>query len=412
MASTPAEPEPAIPTLEDVERAAARIADDIVRTPTLRSRTLSAITGADIVVKFENLQFTGSFKDRGAANHIRTLDRAERERGLVALSAGNHAQGVAHIAGRLGLEATIVMPRTAPYTKVANTRALGAEVVQSGATLAEARVEAERLRHAEGRHVVPPYDDPRVVAGQGTVALELLADAPDLDVLVVPVGGGGLISGIALVARALRPDIEIVGVQVEAYAPVAATFGHRSASGPSSDTLADGIAVKEPGRLTMRMIAELVDDVVIVSEAATERAIALYLEIEKTVAEGAGAVGLAAVLEDRDRFAGRRVGLVLSGGNIDTRVLASVLMRSLVRTHRISTLRVAIGDVPGQLAPVVTAVADAGANIIEVDHRRFFDPISARTTTVELVIETRDGRHRDEVLAAIRALGAPVELIG
>ena len=396
---------------EAIEEAAARIADDIVRTPTRLSRTLSAITGAEIFVKFENLQFTGSFKDRGAANHLRSLADDERGRGLVALSAGNHAQGVAHMAARLGLEATIVMPATAPFTKVANTRALGAEVVQHGATLADARAELDRLRSTGGLHVVPPYDDPNVIAGQGTAGLELLDDVGDLDTIVVPVGGGGLIAGISVVAKARRPDIEVIGVQVEAFGPVAARFGSQPPPGAGTDTLADGIAVKYPGELTLPIITDLVDDVVLVSEEVVERSIALFLEIEKTVAEGAGAVGLAAVLADPDRFAGRRVGLVLSGGNIDTRVLASVLMRGLVRTGRISAIRVGIGDVPGQLAPIVAAVAEAGANLVEVDHRRLFDPISVRTTNVDLVIETRDDRHRGDVVAAIEALGHEVQLV-
>ncbi len=396
--------------LDDVVRAAERIADDVVRTPTVHSRTLSAIVGGEVFLKFENLQFTGSFKDRGAANHLRSLAAENRSSGLAALSAGNHAQGVAHIAGRLGLEATIVMPATAPFTKVVNTRALGARVVQAGSTLAEARAELDELCRTDGLRPVPPFDDPDVIAGQGTAAVEMLDDVADLDALVVPVGGGGLLAGMATVARARRPDIELIGVQVESCGPVAELFGHRPTGGVPTDTLADGIAVKHPGRLTVPIIRERVDDVVLVSEEQTERAIALYLEIEKTVAEGAGAVALAAVLADPPRFAGRRVGVVLSGGNIDARVLASVLMRGLVRTDRVSTLRVEIGDVPGQLAPVLAVVADAGANLIEVDHRRLFDPISARSTKVDLVIETRDGHHRQEVVDAIVALGRVVEI--
>lgn len=396
---------------DDVAGAAERIEDDVVRTPTLHSRTLSSIVGGEVHVKFENLQFTGSFKDRGAANHLRSLPAGEHDRGLIALSAGNHAQGVAYLADRLGLAATIVMPATAPFTKVVNTRALGARVVQHGATLAEAREELGRLVEAEGLRPVPPFDDPHIIAGQGTVGLELLDDAGDLDVVVVPVGGGGLIAGVSTAIKARRPETEVVGVQVEACGPVAARFGHHQPADSAGDTLADGIAVKYPGTLTVPIIDQRVDDVVLVTEEEVERAIALYLEIEKTVAEGAGAVSLAAVLADPDRFAGRRVGLVLSGGNIDSRVLASVLMRGLARTERISTLRVEIGDVPGQLAPVVAAVADAGANIIEVDHRRLFDPITARTTNVDLVIETRDGQHRAEVMAAVKALGRNVDLV-
>lgn len=397
---------------DDVARAAAAIDGHVVRTPTIHSTTLSSIAGGEVYVKLENLQFTGSFKDRGAANHLLALTDEQRANGLVALSAGNHAQGVAHMADRLGLSATIVMPETAPFTKVVNTRALGARVLQHGATLADARLELERLRSTEGLWSVPPYDDPAIIAGQGTVAVEMLADVADLDVLVVPVGGGGLVSGVATVAKGHRPDLQVIGVQVEAYGPVAARFGHHPASQPPPDTLADGIAVKHPGQLTQAIIDDRVDDVVLVSEVQIERAIALYLEIEKTVAEGAGAASLAAVLAHPERFSGRRIGLVLSGGNIDTRVLASVLMRGLVRTDRVSTLRVAIGDVPGQLAPIVAAVAEAGANVIEVDHRRLFDPISARSTNVDLVVETRDAHHRDEVIDALLALGRAVEVIG
>ena len=400
-------------TAADVRRAVDTIAADVVRTPLVRSTVLSALTGAEVWVKQENLQFTGSFKDRGAANHLRSLSADERARGVIAVSAGNHAQGVAYHAGRLGIEATIVMPRSAPFTKVVNTEALGAKVVQEGATLAEAVSRMEQLRQERGLRFVPPYDDEAVIAGQGTVALEMLADQPDLDVIIAPVGGGGLVSGIALAARDVDPSIEIVGVQVAAYPAVADLKAGRPVSPPSErvDTLADGIAVKAPGELTAPIIVDLVDDVVVVSEQATERAIATFLEIEKTVAEGAGAVALAALFEHGPRFAGRRVGLVLSGGNIDTRVLASVLMRALARTGRVSTLRVTLLDLPGQLAPVVAALGEAGANIIEVDHRRLFDPISARSTNIDIVIEARDRNHRDQVVAAVKAVGNPVELV-
>lgn len=398
-------------TAADVRRAAEVVGPDIVRTPTSHSRTLSAMSGAEVVIKFENLQFTGSFKDRGSAYHLRSLSEADRQRGIIALSAGNHAQGVAYHAGRMGLEATIVMPASAPFNKVANTRVLGADVVQHGATFTEAREKLEELQAEHGYTYVPPYDDPAVIAGQGTVALELLADRPDVDVLLIPIGGGGLISGMAIASKAISPDVEVVGVQIESYAPVAAAFHGRPPPAVGGDTIADGIAVKGLGELTFPIIEELVDDVVVVSEDRTEQAISLYLEIEKTVAEGAGAVPLAALLDHRERFAGRRVGLVLSGGNIDSRVLASVLMRAMVRTERISTLRMEIGDLPGQLAPIVNAVADAGANIVEIDHRRLFDPISARRAKVDLVIETRDGVHRDAVIDALETLGHRVEIL-
>ena len=396
---------------DDVQRAAAAIAADVVRTPTAFSRTLSTITGAQIHIKFENLQFTGSFKDRGAANHLRALGDDIRRRGVIALSAGNHAQGVAHHAARLGIAATVVMPASAPFTKVSNTTALGASVVQEGATLADASAALDRLRAEQGLHYVPPYDDAQIIAGQGTLALEMLADVPGLEVLLVPVGGGGLLAGVAIAARAIRPDIEIIGVQVAAYPEAVSRFRGAVVHMEPVQTVADGIAVKAPGELTMPLIRDLVDDMVVVSEANTERAIALYAEIEKTVAEGAGAVPLAAVLADPARFAGRAVGLVLSGGNIDTRLLASVLVRGLVRTERVSVLRVGVADLPGQLAPVVDAVADEGANILEIEHRRTIDALSARSANIDLTIETRDGAHRDAVVAAIRALGQTVAII-
>jgi len=400
-------------TLSAIERAAEVIADDVVRTPIGHSKTLSAMIGAgcEVWVKFENLQFTGAFKDRGSANPLRSLSAAERERGIIALSAGNHAQGVAYHAGRLGLRATIVMPASAPFNKVVNTRALGADVVQYGASFDDAQTKLDELQRQHGYTYIPPYDDPAVIAGQGTIALEMLTDEPDLEVLVVPIGGGGLISGMAIAAKGIKPEIEVVGVQVASYAAVAAALRNEPAPVGGVETVADGIAVTALGELTFPLIKEYVDDVLVVSEEATEQAISLFLEIEKTVAEGAGAVPLAALLEHRERFAGRRVGLVLSGGNIDVRILASVLMRGMVRTGRISTLRLEIGDLPGQLAPIVNTLAEVGANIVEIDHRRLFDPISARTTTVDVVIETRDPSHREAVVDALEALGQRVEVL-
>ncbi len=398
-------------TVDDVRRAAEVIADDVVETPMRRSVTLSAMVGAEVWVKFENLQFTGSFKDRGSAFHLRSLPTGERERGLIALSAGNHAQGVAYHAGRLGLRATIVMPGSAPFTKVVNTKALGAEVVQHGTTFAEAREKLDELIAIHGYRYVPPYDDEAVIAGQGTIALEMLAAVPDLDVLLVPVGGGGLIAGMAVAATAIRPGIELVGVEVHGFDAASAALGGRPPPPGGVDTLADGIAVTGLGELTRPVIERHVDDVLVVSEESVERAIALFLEIEKTVAEGAGAVGLAALLEHGDRFAGRRVGLVLTGGNIDVRVLASVLMRGMVRTDRISSLRLEVRDLPGQLAPIVSALAESGANIIEIDHRRLFDPISARSTNVDVVIETRDAGHRAAVVATLEAMGHRVDTL-
>ena len=396
---------------DDVGEAAERIAGDVVRTPAAESRTLSALTGLDVVVKFENLQFTASFKDRGAANKLRQLTDAERNIGVLAVSAGNHAQSVAYHATRLGIAATIVMPASAPFTKVANTEALGAEVVQAGATFADAVAVAERLVRERGLTMVHPYDDPAVIAGQGTVAVELLDDVDGIGTLLVPVGGGGLLAGVAAYTRAVRPDIELIGVQSEVYPGMIAALAGRELEPPRAETLADGIAVKSPGRLTVPMVRDLVDEVLAVPEAAIERAVSLYLEIEKTVVEGAGAVGLAAVLEDPERWRGKRVGLILSGGNIDTRVLASVLMRELVHSGRITTVRISLPDLPGSLAPVLSMVAVSGANVIEIDHRRLFDPISARATNVDVVIETRDRLHTATVLAALQQAGYQAEIL-
>ena len=397
--------EPLAVSAADVQAAAERIAADIEHTPTAESRTLSAVTGAEVIVKFENLQFTASFKDRGAANKLRTMPADERAGGVIALSAGNHAQGVAYHAGRLGVPATIVMPTTAPFAKVANTEALGAEVVQAGATFAEASETADRLATERGLTWVHPYNDPAVIAGQGTVGIELLDALDDLDAILVPVGGGGLISGIATWVKAHRPGVEVVGVQTETYPSMLAALAGDELAPSRADTIADGIAVKQPGALTVPIVRELVDDVIAVPETTIERSISLFLEIEKTVAEGAGAAGLAALLQHPDRWRGKRVALVLTGGNIDTRVLASVLMREMAHSGRITSLRIAISDTPGQLAPLVAAIASVGANVVEIEHRRLFDPISARATNIDVTLETRDARHAARVVEAIEAKG-------
>lgn len=393
---------------DDVRKAAERIAGDVVRTPSAESRTLSALTGLDVVVKFENLQFTASFKDRGAANKLRQLTDQEREAGVLAVSAGNHAQSVAYHATRLGIASTIVMPASAPFTKAANAASLGAEVVQMGATFADALEVGERLVLERGLTMVHPYDDPAVIAGQGTVAVELFADVDGIDTLLVPTGGGGLLAGIATYARSVRPDIEIIGVQSEVYPGMAAALAGTLLDPPRAETLADGIAVKTPGSLTVPIVRDLVDEVITVPETAIEEAVSLFLEIEKTVAEGAGAVGLAALLDQPARWRGKRVALILSGGNIDTRVLASILMRQLVHSGRITTLRISLSDLPGRLAPVLEAIASVGANVIEIDHRRLFDPISVRATNVDVVIETRDRIHAAAVVATLAEAGYPV----
>jgi len=390
----------------DVEAAAARIAGHLEPTPVAGSPALDAITGTDVTVKLENLQRTGSFKERGACNRMLLLDDESRRRGVIAMSAGNHGQALAFHASRLGVPCTVVMPEHAPFVKVARTEALGARVVQHGANLTEARRYADQLAADEGLTYVSPYDDPAVIAGQGTLALELLHERLDLEVLVVPVGGGGLLAGIATAARAIAPQVELIGVQAAACAPIAAALhGEPFVAG---ETVADGIAVREPGTLTLPIIRALVDDVVTVSEAALEAAISSYLEVARVVAEGAGAASLAAVLEHPARFAGKRVGLVLSGGNVDTRLLASVIMRALARSGRLTRLQMEIPDVPGSLATVTRIVGDAGANIVEVSHRRDLPTVELKGAQLELVVETRDREHLDDLCTALQAGGLDV----
>jgi threonine dehydratase len=396
-------------TFDDVATAAERIAGQVERTPSAHSRTLSAVLGCQLVVKFENLQFVAAFKERGALNKLLTLDAAERACGVVAMSAGNHAQAVAYHATRLGIDATIVMPRPTPFVKVQRTQALGARVVLLGEGIAEATTEALRIAEKEGRVFVHPFDDPAVIAGQGTCALELLADHHDLDTLVVPVGGGGLLAGMAVAARELQPDLTLIGVQAERY-PAMAAHVHGQDLPSGGPTLAEGIAVPEPGVLTTAIVDALVDDVVTVGEDDIEQAINLVLEIEKVVVEGAGAAGVAALLADPARFAGRRVGTVLTGGNIDPRLLASVIMRGLVRNGRLSRLHIDLPDVPGALARVTTIVGQAGANIVEVLHQRVFVDVSAKSASIELTVETMDHDHVGRVVADLEAAGYPVRL--
>ena len=397
-------------TLEDIEFAAARIGDAVVHTPCLRSETLSRIAKADVWVKFENLQFTASFKERGALNTLLQLTDEEKKRGVIAMSAGNHAQGVAYHAGRLGIPATIVMPSFTPNTKVEHTRGHGARVVLDGDTLAEAATEAHRLADAEKLVFVHPYDDPRIIAGQGTIALEMLQDAPEIDTLVAPVGGGGMIAGCAVAARGLKPDIRVIGVETTSYAAMYQLLAGEPVTA-GGDTLAEGIAVRDIGKTPLAIARALLDQVLIVDEVAIERAIALFLEVEKTVAEGAGAAGLAALLAHPQHFTGRKVGLVLSGGNIDTRLLASVLLRGLVRDGRIVRLRLMIGDLPGQLALVSGLIGKAGGNIVEVQHQRLFGSVVAKRTELDVTVETRGRDHVRELVAALSAEGFKVRVL-
>ncbi len=396
-------------SIQDVQRAAGVIEGAVLDTDFDHSRTLSEMLGAQVWLKFENLQFTASFKERGALNKLSALTAEERNTGVIAMSAGNHAQGVAYHARRLGISATIVMPEGTPTVKVENTRSHGAEVIVTGATLEDAAAFA-RSRAAEKGHVfIHPYDDPLIIAGQGTIALEMLRAVPQLDVLVVPIGGGGLISGIAIAAKAIKPDIEIVGVEAELYPSMLNLIdgGSRPCRG---DTLAEGIAVKSPGKLTEAIVRALVSDILLVSEVELENAVTLLIEIEKTVVEGAGAAGLAAMIQHPQRFQGKCVGLVLCGGNIDTRLLASVLTRELAREGRLSEVEVDLPDRPGQLAKLTCVIAEAGANIIEVVHQRVFTDTPAKSAAARLVLETRDRVHLEETLARLRTAGFAVEI--
>jgi threonine dehydratase len=403
---------PALPvTLADVKAAAATIRGATLVTECNESRTLGSMLGCRIWLKFENLQFTSTFKERGALNRLEALSPEERRRGVIAMSAGNHAQGVAYHARRLGIPATIVMPIGSPMVKIENTRQLGAEVIICGVTLEEAGAFAREHCQARDLVFIHPYDDRLVIAGQGTIAVEMLEAVPSLDTLVVPIGGGGLISGIAVAAKALKPDLRIVGVQARLYPSMYNAI--KGAELPMrGDTLAEGIAVKAPGRITTGIIRDLVDDIVLVSEDQLERAVSMLISIEKTVVEGAGAAGLAAILADPARFEGRHVGLVLSGGNIDTRLIASVLTRELAREGRLTQLAIDIVDRPGQLAAVSALLAEVGANIVEVSHQRTFSDLPAKGTLLELVIETRDRAHLDDVLAKLCAAGFKAWLPG
>jgi threonine dehydratase len=398
--------------IDDVVAAHARISDQIVRTPTLISRTLSDLTGATVYLKFENLQFTAAYKERGALNTLLQLSDAARSAGVIAASAGNHAQGLAFHANRLGIPATIVMPRNTPIVKVVQTQGHGATVILEGDTFDAAYAHARILEGERGLTFVHPFDDPRIIAGAGTVALEILADVPQIDTLAVPIGGGGLISGMATVARAQARPVEVVGVEAELF-PSMYNRVNGTNMPCAGDTLAEGIAVKEPGGITSRMVAELVDDIVLVSERSLEEAVSLLLQIEKTVVEGAGAAGLAALLAHPERFRGRTVGVVLCGGNIDTRLLANVLLRDLARSGRLARLRIRLQDQPGALFNVARIFEAERVNIIEVYHQRVFTTLPAKGLITDIECETRDRAHLDKLVAALRVGGyevAPVEL--
>jgi threonine dehydratase len=396
-------------TLAEIEAAAEVLDGQVVRTPCLRSARLSEVLNAEITLKLETLQHSSSFKDRGALVKLASLTDAERGRGVIAMSAGNHAQGVAYHATRLGIPATIVMPKLTPFVKVEKTAQFGAKVMLKGETVDEAADYAQKLAAERDLVFIHPYDDPAIIAGQGTIGLEMLADVPELEILVVPIGGGGLISGVATAAKALKPEIEIVGVQAAACPSM-----YRKRAGlpeaPLRPTIAEGIAVKRPGKLTLPIVKALVGDILLVEEAAIEAAILSLLEIEKLVVEGAGAAGLAAVMSEPARFAGRRVGLILCGGNIDLRLLSVVILRGLVHSRRLISIQVDMPDAPGNLAKVAALIGEAGGNILEVEHQRAFSPLSIKSTGVDFIIETRNAAHATEVVTTLRAGGFHVRI--
>ena len=396
--------------LADIEAARRVIAGHVLRTPMLPAPRLSALTGAEVFVKYENLQVTNSFKERGARTKLASLSAAERARGVIAMSAGNHAQAVAYHAAGLGIAATIVMPVMTPFVKVAVTKAYGAEVLLDGETISEAQGRAEAEARKRGLIWVHPYDDPHVIAGQGTIALEMLEEVPGLDMLVIPIGGGGLISGIATAAKAITPAIDIVGVESALYPSFwNAIQGEQRPLGGA--TLAEGIAVKNVGALTLPIVRALVSGIVLVDEEHIERAVNAYLTLQKAMAEGAGAAGLAAMLAEPARFAGKRVGLVLCGGNIDPRILASIMVRELEREDRIVSFRLTIADRPGLLGQIATTLGRLGANILEVDHRRLFLDVPAKGARLDVTVEVRDAAHAEEILATFKAEGfAPVRI--
>lgn len=389
-----------------IRAAAARLAGQIERTPCRYSRTLSKITGAEVWVKFENLQFTAAYKERGALNKLMLLSNSEKARGVIAASAGNHAQGLAYHGARLGVPVTIVMPKTTPFIKVQHTRDFGATVVIEGETYDDASAHARKLQAEQDLTFVHPFDDYDIMAGQGTIALEMLEDAPDLEVLPVPIGGGGLISGVATAAKAVKPDIHIIGCEPAMYPSFTAKM-RGVAAHCGGQTIAEGVAVKQVGDLTYGVARPLIDDVLLLEEPHIEQAVALYCNVEKTIAEGAGAASLAALLAYPERFRGKKCGLILCGGNIDTRLLASVLTRELVRAQRLVSLRIVGDDRPGLLSTVANVIGTMGANIIEVNHNRLALDVPAKGAEFDITIETRDAQHTQDVMNALREKGYP-----
>jgi len=398
-------------TVADIRAARDILQDNVLRTPMIAAPKLSDRCGAEVFIKYENLQATGSFKDRGALVKMMSLSDEQRQRGVITMSAGNHAQAVAYHARRLGIPATIIMPVGTPFVKIGNTEALGARVILAGETLNDAREETERIAAEEGLTLVHPYDDPRIISGQGTVGLEILEDQPDLDCVVIPIGGGGLISGTAIALKDARPDIEVFGAEVESFPSMycALRGAEPEFGGP---TLAEGIAVKVPGEHTKPIVASLVSDILLVSEEAIEQAICAYSSDQKTMAEGAGAAGLAAVMSQPERFAGRKVGLVLCGGNIDPRTLASIMVRGLERDGKILSVRITIPDQPGVLAEITACFGQHKANILEVTHRRMFLNVPVKGAILDICAETKDRAHAEMLMSQIEKLGYKVERLG
>ena len=399
-------------TVDDILAARTRISGSIVKTPTLISQTFSQMLGCNVYLKFENLQFTAAYKERGALNRLLQLDEAAKAKGVIGASAGNHAQGLAYHGKRLGVPVTIVMPTTTPIVKVTQTQGHGATVVQYGEKFDDAYAHARKLEVEQGLTFIHPFDEPDIIAGQGTVGLEMLEDAPQIDTLIIPIGGGGLFSGIATAARAMKPDIRLIGVQAELY-PSMYDFIKGADLACDGDTLAEGIAVKQPGELTRRFVERLADDVLLVTERRLEEAVSLLLQIEKTVVAGAGAAGLAALLSYREQFAGRNVGLILTGGNIDTRLLANVLLRDLARSGRLARLRIILQDRPGALFHVARIFDQEAVNILELSHQRIFTNLPAKGLSLDVECETRDGAHLQRLITALGAAGyevAPIEV--
>ncbi|WP_299812287.1 threonine ammonia-lyase [uncultured Roseibium sp.] len=405
-----AEAENAPVTLEEILQAAELIRGAVLETPCLPAPRLSQLTGADVFVKYENMQVTGAFKERGALVKLASLDATKKARGVIAVSAGNHAQGVAYHAGRLGIPATIVMPVLTPFVKISATRGYGAEVVLAGNTLAEAKAEADRLAEERNLVWVHPYDDAHVIRGQGTIALEMLAAQPDLDVLVVPVGGGGLIAGMATAAKALKPSIEVIGVETVLYPGMwGALYGKEVRC--EGATIAEGIAVRDIGVLTTEIVRKTVDDILLVSESSIEQAINAYLTLQRTIAEGAGAAGLAGLLSERDRFTGKRVGLVLCGGNIDPRLLSKIVVRELARDGKLVSIRIDTPDRPGVLGEIATVIGDLQGNVVDVEHHRLFLNVPAKGATLDVTFEAFDRPHGERIVAALRERGYGVRYL-